>query len=82
MDAPKKPTARGLFWYVRFKGTALEGMTVQQISDESGTPVSSIYEHADAVGLVIERQKATVRLSRRDNAADAAAATPPNTRET
>lgn len=59
---PKKPAARGLFWYVRFKGADIRGMTVEEISRESGTPVSSIYEHAETVGIWIERQKATVQL--------------------
>lgn len=62
MNTPKKPAARGLFWYVRWKGDAIKGMTVEQISQESGTPVSSVYEHAESVGLWIERQKATVQL--------------------
>ena len=62
MKVPKKPAARGLYWYVQFKGRSIRGMTVEQISQESGTPVSSIYEHAESVGLWIERQKATVRL--------------------
>lgn len=62
VDVPKKPAARGLYWYVRFKGEGIRGMTVEQISEESGTPVSSVYEHAESVGLWIERQKATVRL--------------------
>lgn len=64
MEPPKKPAARGLFWYVRFKGESIRGMTVEQISQESGTPVSSVYEHAESVGIWIERQKATVQLLR------------------
>lgn len=61
MNVPKKPAARGLYWYVMYKGEGVRGMTVEQISEESGTPVSSVYEHAESVGLWIERQKATVR---------------------
>lgn len=62
MNIPRKPAARGLFWFVQWKGERIRGMTVEEISHESGTPVSSIYEHAESCGLWIERQKATVRL--------------------
>lgn len=62
MGVPKKPAARGLYWYVRFKGASVNGMSIEEVAAESGTPASSIYEHAEAAGLRIERQRARVRI--------------------
>ena len=57
------PTARILYWFRKYKKlSGCEEMTMKEVSEESGIPISTLYKAARELGAPITRKNSVMEM--------------------